>query len=153
MMRQDKNRLFQLFPTVVQICKFGAVGVLNNIISLTVYYIVIYFNTELYILGNALGFLAGTLNAYLMNSRFVFGSDKHGKSGGKYLGKTYIVYTCSLGISTGLIIFLVQILGVSERIAPICTLMVTVPFNYLMNKLWIYREQQNKEIDKHRDEE
>lgn len=140
-MKQDKNQSSQLWPTLAQICKFGAVGVLNSMISLAVYYIVIHLNAALYLLGNALGFLASTLNAYLMNSRFVFHSGKRGSTGGKQLGKTYIVYACSLGISTGLLFLLVQVAGVSERIAPICTLMVTVPFNYLMSRLWVYRER------------
>lgn len=131
---------------MVQICKFGAVGVLNTLISLAVYYVVIHFNAAWYLLGNALGFLISTLNAYLLNSRFVFASGKRGSAGGKQLGRTYIVYGCSLGISTGLLFFLVQILGISERIAPICVLMVTVPFNYLMSKLWVYRAQQKKEV-------
>lgn len=139
-MKRNENQPSQLSPTMVQICKFGAVGVLNTIISLTVYYIVVCFDAALYLVGNALGFLVGTLNSYLLNSRFVFNSGKRGGTGGKRLGKTYIVYACSLGISTGLIFFLVQVLDISERIAPICSLMVTVPFNYLMNKLWVYRE-------------
>ena len=140
-MKRNGTRFARFWPMVVQICKFGAVGVLNNIISLAVYYIVIYFNSTWYVLGNALGFLVSTLNSYLLNSRFVFRADKSDGSGGKMLGKTYVVYACSLGISTGLLFLFVQVLDISERIEPICSLMATVPFNYLMNKLWVYQEQ------------
>ena len=144
-MRRSGIHFETLWPMFVQICKFGAVGVLNNIISLTVYYVVIYFNSTMYLLGNALGFLVSTLNSYLLNSRFVFKTDKSkGGSSRKMLAKTYVVYACSLGISTGLLFLLVQIIGVSERAAPIYALMVTVPFNYMMNKLWVYQEKAKK---------
>lgn len=139
-MRWSGNQHSRIWATVLQICKFSVVGVLNNVISLAVYYIVIYLDSTLYLFGNVLGFIISTLNSYILNSHFVFDSRKSGSTAKKMLGKTYIVYICSLLISTALLFLLVQIFGISERIAPICALAVTVPFNYLMNKLWVYRE-------------
>ena len=64
-----KIKLSSLLP---QFIKFGVVGILNNAISLAVYYLVVFLNPGFYLVGNALGFLVSTLNAYLLNSRFVF---------------------------------------------------------------------------------
>jgi len=131
---------------IVLFGKFGIVCVINNIVSLAVYYLVVFFDENLYLLGNALGFFVSTLCAYLLNSHFVFGSGQN-RSGTRALVKTYVTYTISLCMSTAILYTLVQGMGISERIAPVFSLMVTIPFNFLMNKLWIYRssEKNSKE--------
>ena len=132
-----KDRLLLL---VQQFVKFGIVGVINNAISLAVYYLVVHFNSELYLAGNALGFLVSTLNAYLLNSRFVF-QDKDKKAfSSVQLWKTYAMYTFSLCISMALLYVLVQWLSVSEKIAPIYSLMITVPLNFMLNRFWVYKK-------------
>lgn len=125
---------------LIQFCKFGLVGVVNNIISLAVYYVVIGIHYEWYLVGHVLGFLCSTLNAFLLNSRYVFVAASEKKKGAQ-LGKTYVVYTVSLCISTALLYVLVQKMQVSQVIAPICALMITVPFNFLMNRFWIYQRK------------
>ena len=55
-----------------QFIKFGFVGALNTIISLTIYYLFIWIDDGYYIIGNVIGFIVSTLNAYLLNSKFVF---------------------------------------------------------------------------------
>ncbi len=121
-----------------QFVGFGIVGVFNNLISLGVYYLVIYFNTSWYLLGNVLGFLVSTLNAYLMNSKFVFKARQFDK---QTLVKTYCTYIISLGISTLLLYLLVDCFQIDARIAPIFSLMVTVPFNFILNRFWVYRNE------------
>jgi len=135
-----------LKQTLGQFVKFGLVGVLNNAISLAVYYGVMFWNGELYLLGNALGFLVSTLNAYVCNSRFVFGGGTAKKRGKKQLFRTYVTYAGALCISTLLLYVLVQKLQVSGKIAPLCVLLVTVPFNYLMNRLWVYKNAEDVSI-------
>ena len=118
-----------------QFVGFGIVGIFNNLICLAVYYLVIYFNSSWYLFVNVLGFLVSTLNAYIMNSKFVFKAKKFDKLN---LGKTYCAYLISLGISTLLLYVLVNKLQVDARLAPIFSLMVTVPFNFILNRFWVY---------------
>ena len=125
-----------LNKTVKQFFGFGIVGVCNNLICLMVYYPIVFINADLYLLANILGFLISTLNAYVMNSHFVFKAKKFDK---KSLVKTYCTYIISLGISTLLLYILVNRLGVDARLAPIFCLMITVPFNFLLNRIWVYR--------------
>ena len=120
--------------------KFGVVGVINNVISLVVYYVIIFFNQELYLIGNVLGFFISTLNAYFMNSRFVFAAKDKTHSLGRLI-RTYAVYVTSLCISTLMLYVLVQKLGISRNIAPVFALMVTVPFNFVMNQIWVYAKR------------
>lgn len=135
---KDKEYYVSLF---LQIIRFGIVGVFNNLIFLVVYYIVVSINEKLYLFGNVLGFLVSTLNAYLLNSRFVFNEKKKNKTQRGSFYKTYAIYTLSLGISTGLLYLFVDIISISEKIAPIISLMVTVPLNFVLNKFWVYRKK------------
>ena len=125
--------------TVKQFVKFGITGVVNNVISLVVYYIVIFINSKWYLFGNILGFLVSILNAYFMNSRFVFKNKKE-NAPKKQIIKTYITYTLSLLISLLILYISVEKLGIDEKIAPFIALTVTVPLNFLANKFWIYKE-------------
>ncbi len=135
---------------IQQLFKFGIVGIVNNIISLTCYYIVVFIKKDWYLIGNVIGFLISTLNAWFMNSRYVFKENQKRKENSKEtLIRTYLVYMVSLGISTALLYLFVDQLEVDERVAPIGCLMITIIFNFCMNKFWIYRSHTiNQEKDR-----
>lgn len=143
-MKIGKKKGTPLSILVTQFIKFGMVGVANNVIFLAVYYLIVLWQSDLYLLGNVVGFLVSTLNAYLLNSRFVFGQERGNGKPKQALVKTYVTYTISLGISTGLLYLLVDLWGLSEKIAPLISLMVTVPLNFVLNKLWVYRVRSNQ---------
>ena len=127
--KSDLNKIIK------QIFGFGIVGFLNNAICLLVYYLVIFLDSDWYLLANALGFIISTLNAYIMNSKFVFKASDFKK---KHLLKTYCTYLISFGISTLMLYILVNKINIDVGVAPILSLTVTVPFNFLMNRFWIY---------------
>lgn len=135
-----KRALDSFAPLALQIVKFGVVGVSNNIICLLIYYLVVAINIKLYLLGNALGFIVSALNAYFLNSRFVFRKTTQEETPKGSLLKTYLIYMLSLCISTCMLFLLVDIIGIQEKIAPIISLMITVPLNFVLNKLWIYKK-------------
>ena len=137
--RSNEKESFAPVPFVSQIVKCGLVGLLNNIICLLVYYLVVAIDAKFYLMGNALGFIVSTLNAYFLNSRFVFRTATQKEIPKGSLVKTYLTYMLSLGISTCLLFLLVDIMGIHEKIAPIISLMITVPLNFVLNKLWIYK--------------
>ena len=134
----DKEKHAPLGENIRQLFKFGLVGILNNIISLAVYYVVITIHQEWYLIGNVLGFLISTLNAWVMNSRFVFQTKK--RTAKDTFIRTYAAYIVSLGLSTALLYVFVERLGIDARLAPVGCLMITVPFNFLMNKFWVYKK-------------
>lgn len=122
----------------MQFVKFCLVGVSNTAISLAVYYLFLAIDRDLYIVGNMIGFFVSVLNAYFWNSRFVFHKEN---ARVRTLARTYLVYGCSLLLSTGLLYLFVERLGISEVFAPLCSLAVTVPINFLLNKLWAFRQK------------
>lgn len=129
-----------------QIIGFSIVGLSNTIISYIVYFVVVTINKDWYVLGNTLGFIVGTFNAYFWNSRKVFNDKVSEKSGNKsQLIKTYISYGFSLLLSNLLLFIFINKFSINEKIAPFLVLFITYPTNYLLNKFWVYKEKNIKE--------
>ena len=140
-MTEEKNNLVKTFW---QFIKFGMVGASNTLISLVIYYIGLYLNVH-YVLSNVLGFIAGTLNAYYWNNKYVFKKEEgEERSTAKSVTKVFISYGISLGLSTVLLVLCVDVLHISERIAPLLNLCVTIPLNFVMNKFWAFRAEGKK---------
>lgn len=136
---QNKTDLYKL---LWQFFKFGLVGVSNTAVSLGVYYLVLWMNPELYILGSVLGTILSIFNAFIWNDLFVFtGNPKDFKSVMKRLGKTYVSYGGTSALSTALLWVEVELLFVSELYAPIINLVITIPLNYLINKFWTFKSK------------
>ena len=122
-----------------QFMKFGVVGLSNTAISLGIYYLLIGVGCH-YLLANGAGFVLSVLNSYFWNSRFIF-RDKKENSEWKALGKVFLAYGVSFCLSSLLMILFVQVLGISEYLAPILRLVLTVPLNFVMNKLWAFKDK------------
>ena len=130
-----------LYLLIGQFAKFGIVGVSNTLISFMIYYTLIYFGVH-YIPANTLAFLVSVLNAYYWNSRHVFKNSR--KSTGR-IARIYASYGATFLLGAGLLFFMVELLGVSEYIAPVINLCVTVPLNFILNKLWVFRQDKKTE--------
>lgn len=134
--KEDLKRL------IVQFIKFGIVGVSNTLISLAIYYVLVFFNCN-YIVANTIGFIISVLNAYYWNNKYVFKSKdkvKTKKDTVKQLIKVYMSYGVTFVLSTVLLYIMVDCLDISEYIAPIINLCITVPLNFVMNKLWAFKK-------------
>lgn len=147
MKKNDKISLYKR-TTIIQFFKFGIVGLSNTAISLLIYYIFIFINKDLYLLGNAVGFFVSTFNAYFWNHKFVFTNKKDIRK--KFFSKstimrTYLSYMITFLLGSCFIYFLVDIIGVHEKIAPLINLTITIPFNFILNKFWVYRNTKEKE--------
>lgn len=123
---------------VIQFIKFGIVGLSNTTISLLTYYILIFLGSH-YLIANTAGFLLSVVNAYYWNNKYVF-RERLEEDSKKAFIKVLLSYGLSFGISTVLIWILVNVLYISEWIAPILRLVVTVPLNFLLNKVWAFKD-------------
>lgn len=131
---------------LVQFIKFGLVGVSNTLVSLAVYYIVLYLDPSKYILGSVLGTILSIANAFVWNDIFVFkGNAKDLKSVFSRLARTYISYGGTSLLSSLLLWIEVALLNVDKRVAPIINLVLTIPLNFLLNKFWTFRKKSEKE--------
>lgn len=124
-----------------QFFKFGLVGLSNTIISLAIYYFIIFLNRDLYMLGNVLGWVVSVANGFYWSNKYVFKSQENScASVLKRLLRTYLSYGVTFLLSTALLVIQVDILGVSEWLAPVINLIITIPLNFIFNKFFAFKK-------------
>ncbi|MEG1984738.1 MAG: GtrA family protein [Oscillospiraceae bacterium] len=127
----------ELWAFIKQFIKFGMVGLSNTAISLGVYYIFVCINKNLYMIGNFVGFVISVLSSFYWNNRFVFEKTQDGYL--KPLLKTFISYGATFLLSSTLLFIMVNVLDISEMLAPILNLVITIPLNFILNKFWAFK--------------
>lgn len=133
----DKNARIAL---VKQFIKFGLVGVSNTLVAWACYYLFLWIDEDLYMVGSIVGTIVSIANAFFWNDRFVFkGSENDWRSRFKRLGKTYVSYGGTSLLSTVLLWLEVQF-GVSKVVAPVVNLIITIPLNFIINKFWTFKK-------------
>lgn len=133
----DKTELKKL---VWQFLKFGLVGLSNTAVSMGVYYLFLLINPALYMVGSIFGTIISIANAFFWNDRYVFsGNAKDWKSKLKRLGKTYVSYGGTSILANVLLWAEVALMGVSKVVAPVVNLIITIPLNFVINKIWTFR--------------
>lgn len=126
---------------VWQFIKFGIVGVSNTLVSMAVYYLFLWIDEDLYMIGSILGTIISIANAFIWNDLFVFtGNPKDFKSVMIRLGKTYVSYGGTSLLSNILLWLEVTFFCVSKVWAPVVNLLITIPLNYLINKFWTFKK-------------
>lgn len=139
----------ETFASFMQFVKFGIVGVSNTVISYVLYVVSLLVFQKLgllpeadYLVAQAIAFILSVLWSFYWNNKMVFVlEDGKERSIWKALLKTYISYSFTgLFLNSILLILWVQILNISEFIAPIINLLVSVPLNFVINKFWAFKE-------------
>lgn len=129
----NRSDFFVLFK---QFFKFCLVGVSNTLIGLAVYYLALWIGLH-YILAHVFGFFVSVTNAYYWNSKYVFIKTK------KSSLSLYLKTVCSYGLTflLGLLFMylMVDVWHISEWIAPILNLPMTIPLNFILNKFWAFK--------------
>ena len=109
--------------------KFVCVGISNTTISLLVYYTLKAMGVN-YIIATALGYIISSVSGYFLNKIWVFKNKEDKK---KSIYKYYILYGSSLLLNVLLMAFQVSVLGISDNLAPLFTLVVTTLYNFYFN--------------------
>lgn len=130
--------------TIIQFIKFGIVGFSNTAIAYVIYALLVYLKLH-YILANIIAFFISVLNSFFWNNKYVFKNETTSKRNIFYsLVKTYISYAFSgIIIGNALLFLLVDVLHISEYLAPFFGLVITVPLNFIMNKKWAFKSDKN----------
>lgn len=135
---------------ITQFVKFGIVGVSNTLFDYAVYLVTLlalqalgWFPNVDYVIANVMGFLLSVLWSFYWNNKYVFREKKKGeRSIWKTLFKTYCTYAFSgLVVKNVLSYVFIQLLQISKVVAPLLTIVVTVPLNFVMNKFWAFKEK------------
>lgn len=120
-----------------QFIKFGIIGLSNTFISTAVYYVFIWIDTDLYFLGNVMGWIVSVFNSFYWNNRFVFINSEF--SWWEKLIRTYIAYGGSFVVGSLLLALQVSVLGISAWLAPWINMAITIPLNFILNKFWAFK--------------
>ena len=124
--------------------KFGIVGLSNTMISYIVYLIGIFFGMN-YLAASILGFVISIINAFYWNNKYVFEAQEGEKrSLLRSLVKTFFSYAgTGLVLANILLVIQVRCLGISQVLAPLINLLITIPINYILNKIWVFSAKRN----------
>ena len=124
----------------MQFIKFGIVGAINTAVYYIFYSGLVYINVS-YLLANIVAVILSVLNSYFWNNRYVFKMKKNEKRNTcTTLIKTFLAYVgIWLILSNIVLVLFVEIIHVSEYIAPVFVLFITVPLNFVINKYWAFK--------------
>ena len=132
------DKLFLKFKSkesFIQFIKFGIVGLSNTAIGLGTYYLFLWLGWH-YMVANVMSWIISVFNAFFWNSRYVF---KTSGSWLKALFRTYVSYGFSFALGAVVLYVLVEFCSISDVIAPLLVLLITIPLNFLLNKFWTFR--------------
>lgn len=145
-----KNPTEKFIKSVMQFVKFGVVGVSNTLISYVLYASSLLVLNNVggigkynYLIAQIIAFVLSVLWSFYWNNKVVFVlGEGQKRSLWKSLLKTYISYSFTgLFLNSILLVLWVDIVGLSEFVAPIINLLISVPVNFLINKLWAFKSK------------
>lgn len=147
-----RNRSMERYDTakrkkaIAQFIKFGLVGVGNTAVSLAVYYIVLWLDPNMYLFGSILGAALSIFHAFLWSNYYVF--PQKGQTPYEFfmsLGKCYASYGSTSILSNVMLWFEVSQWHINKLYAPVINLMITIPLNFVLNKLWVFGHKKEDE--------
>lgn len=152
-----KDRWGRLPAWIRQLAGFGVVGTINIAVQYGLYYFLLAIQLIpgefYYTLCNLVSIFATWVVSYILYSKFVFKPRKVSDQPEDQPLKTQfaprrtlrmiITNASYLILSSTLIVFFVQTCNVSERIASLVCITVLIPYNFLLTKLWVYKDVKN----------
>lgn len=142
-----KDSVWDVF---VQFVKFGLVGFSNTIISYATYYILVPLHVNKYI-ASVIGFVLSVANAFYWNNSYVFKKDDATEERNMFWAfiKLFLSYAgTGLVLHNALLWLWTDMLHISDYIAPIINLFITIPLNFVLNKLWAFRTKKKEQGQK-----
>lgn len=129
---------FELIQWFRQIIKFGLVGIVNTVITLTIVFLLTHLFRIPYIIANVVGYVLGFINSYIMNRKWTFHSTGSVNSEAPRFVMTFIIaYLIQLCV----LIFLIRVVSLREETAQLISMVIFTVVNFLGNKLFTFNER------------
>lgn len=140
------------WDSLMQFVRFGLVGVWNTIFSYAINVSCLLIFQRLGILStadldmyvaNIIAFVISVFVSFMLNSRFVFTLEEgQNRSFWKSLLKSYLSYGFTGIILNNILAYVwVVMLGIPKLVDPLISLVIAIPINFLMNKLWAFKTE------------
>jgi putative flippase GtrA len=121
---------------VVQLLKFGIVGVSNTLLAFAVYTILLKVFGVWYVAASGIGFAVGAVNGFLLNRRWTF--REH--SGDALTPVRWaIVQSCGLALNLGLVYLFVHDAGLDKLVGQIPATAIVTVLTFVVNRSWTFR--------------
>ncbi len=136
--------------TFLQFVRFGVVGISNTAVNYIIYAGCLMllksaglWEKQDYLIATAVGFILSVLWSFFWNNKFVFTVEEgEQRQVLKALVRTYISYSFTgLFLNSALMVLWVDVLHISEFLAPVFNLLMSVPVNFLINKFWAFKKE------------
>ena len=129
---------------LIKLIRFSIVGVGNTLVNWGIFFILNAFGVY-YIISNIIAYIIeyiiATINSYIWNSLWVF---KYGQGLDINTSvKFFILNLVGLTANTTIMYILVYILNLNKFMALVLASVVVVIMNYTINKLWVFKEENN----------
>jgi len=126
----------QLFKTTSQLIKFGIVGVINTLITLTTIFVLSNYLNVYYIYSNCIGYLLGFINSFVMNKFWTFQSQ-----GNIYKESLFflLVFLVCYIIQLSVLYYLHGIRQYNENLSQLISMVVYTLANFLLNKFLTFK--------------
>ena len=114
-----------------QFIKFGLVGILNTLITLTIIFLFMKVLKASYILSNVVGYILGFINSFILNKIWTFKSKGHvGKESFYFI----VIFLVCYSIQLGFLIILKEKLLIKAEYAQIIAMGLYTIMNFTGNK-------------------
>lgn len=114
--------------------KYIVVGIMNTILTTIIIFILISSGVDLYI-SNVIGYVAGIMLSFFMNSLFTFNSKVSKGNAAKFLAVCAVCYVFNL-IAIKVVL---NWITANVYIAQLCGIVTYTVTGYLLNKKWAMR--------------
>ncbi len=137
---------------VKQFIKFGIVGLSNTVIGYIIYAATLFILQHFGVLpgidkyiAQFVMFLLSVAWSFYWNNKYVFKEGTGEKRNVIWaLLKTYASYAfTSLFLSEILLMIWVEVFHINEYVAPVLSLLITVPLNFIIQKYWVFKRKGN----------
>lgn len=120
----------------IQFLKFIGVGVLNTLISLLVIYLLMQLGSD-YKLANLAGYVAGVINSFIWNKRWVFDSRKSVWRELFWFGISFII---CFALQYMILLVLVEQFNWNKYFSQLIAMGVYTVANFVLNRLITFRK-------------
>ncbi len=114
--------------------KFGVVGGVGTAVNLGVLYLCTDIANIQYLLSYCISFTCSVTNNYLLNSLWTFNRFRGARG--------YVFYVCvsltTLGLSTGLLYLLTDVVGIFYVLSAMVTIILVFPINFLLSHRYVW---------------
>ncbi len=139
------REMFQIYrtelgnPTILQIAKFGLVGVLNTALDLAAYFALtrtVPLASEYLLATKGFSFFLGTVSSFILNRAWTFQLEAKVKFA--EVAKFYASVLSALILNVGATYVFYRLVGLSDLVAVLLATVVTFSWSFVLSRFWVF---------------